>query len=91
MMTDDRFGPPQGGRGLGRGYAAPSKAECTMNRAPTMVRPAANKYPQHHFRFPVSLWLLSLPTANRFNLLRVGRRLPSPPFEAADGKSSGLS
>ena len=32
-----------GGRGVGRGFAAPSAAECTMNRAPTLVRPAANE------------------------------------------------
>ena len=31
-----------------------------MNRAPTCVRPAANKYPQHPIRFPVSLCLMPL-------------------------------
>ena len=29
------LGPPQGGRGYGRGFAAPSVEESTMNRAPT--------------------------------------------------------
>jgi hypothetical protein len=34
-------GPPQGGWGVGRGFAAPSALEYTINRAPTLVRPAA--------------------------------------------------
>jgi hypothetical protein len=40
--TAGMIGPPQGGQRVGRGFAAPSAKECTMNRAPTLVRPAAN-------------------------------------------------
>jgi hypothetical protein len=49
--------PPQGGWRVGRGFAAPSAEECTMNRAPTSVRPAANddiENPYPNFRRAVS-------------------------------------
>ena len=46
-----------------------------MNRAPTMVRPAANKYPQYPFRFPFGFCLSQPLTANRYHLVILFHRM----------------
>ena len=75
------FSPPQGGRGVGRGFAAPTmigvcglrlavgntrRQECTMNRTPTLVRPAAN-FVSQRFTMPAVPHCIppSLPTCGR--------------------------